>query len=74
MAFQIPRNPRKTSSTAFQFLQWLSSFFDGFLIFLNGFPLSEKYEKIYLRRQVYERSLFELHISHHLPPELPTSR
>jgi hypothetical protein len=33
MAFQCPRNPRKFSSTAFQFLQRLSAFF-------NGFPLS----------------------------------
>jgi hypothetical protein len=52
------------------FLQWLSAFFDGFLtffnrfpIFLNGFLLSEKSKKIYLRWQVYKRSLFELHIS-----------
>jgi hypothetical protein len=34
------------SSTAFRFLQRLSNFFKGFLIFLNGFPLSKKYEKI----------------------------
>jgi hypothetical protein len=32
-AFRFPRNPRKSSSTAFQFLQRLSAFF-------NGFPLS----------------------------------
>jgi hypothetical protein len=65
------------SSTAFRFLQQLSTFFNGFLIFLigfliflNGFPLSEKSEKIYLRREVYERSLFELRIFHHSLPEL----
>jgi hypothetical protein len=42
------------------FLQRLSVFFNGFLIFLNGFPLSKKSEKIYLRQEVYKRSLFEL--------------
>jgi hypothetical protein len=26
--------------TKFDFLQWLSAFFNGFLIFFNGFPLS----------------------------------
>jgi hypothetical protein len=31
-------------------LQWLSNFFNGFPIFLNGFPLSKKYKNIYLRR------------------------
>ena len=57
-AFRFPRNPRKSSSTAFRFLQRLSALFDAFLIpvtafkfsiflnsfpiFLNGFPLSEK--------------------------------
>jgi hypothetical protein len=55
-------------------LQRLSNFFNGFLIFLNGFLLSKKYEKIYLRWQVYERSLFELRISCHLLPELRNSR
>ncbi len=47
--------------------------FNGFPIFLNGFPkilnsflFSEKSENIYLRREVYERSLFELCIFHHL--------
>jgi hypothetical protein len=62
---------------AFRFLQWLSAFFNGFLIFLNGFliflngfPLSEKSKKIYLRRQVYERSPFKLRISCHSLPEL----
>ncbi len=65
------------SSMAFHFLQWLSAFLNVFLIFLNsfpiflnGFPLSEKSEKIYLRRQVYERSPFELRISCHSLPEL----
>ncbi len=50
------------SSMAFRFLQWLSGFphrlsdfFNGFPIFLNGFQLSKKSEKIYLRRQVYKR-------------------
>jgi len=33
-AFSFPRNPRKSSSTAFRFLQRLSDFF-------TGFPLSE---------------------------------
>jgi hypothetical protein len=54
-------------------LPQLSNFFNGFPIFLNGFPLSKKYEKIYLRQQVYKRSLFELHISCHLLPELCNS-
>ena len=78
-AFRFPRNPRKSSSTAFRFLQRLSALFDAFLIsvtaykftifpngfpiFLNGFPLSKKSGKIYLRRQIYERSLSELRIS-----------
>ncbi len=82
-AFRFPRNLRKSSSTAFQFLQRLSNFFNsfplsstafrflqqlsdffnGFPIFLNGFLLSEKSGKIYLWRQVYERSLSELRIS-----------
>jgi hypothetical protein len=44
------------SSTAFDF-------FNGFPIFLNGFPLSEKSRKIYLWQQVYERLLSELRIS-----------
>jgi hypothetical protein len=58
MAFQFLRNPRKSSSTAFRFLQRLFALFDAFLIsvtafkfsiflngfpiFLNSFPLSEK--------------------------------
>jgi hypothetical protein len=58
------------SSTAFHFLQRLSAFFNGFPIFLKGFLLSKKYEKIYLWRQIYKRSLFELCISRHLLPEL----
>jgi hypothetical protein len=65
------------SSTAFRFLQRLSAFSNGFPnfsnglpIFLNGFPLSEKSEKIYLWREVYERSLFKLCIFCHLLPEL----
>jgi hypothetical protein len=41
-------------------------FFNGFPIFLNGFLLSKKSEKIYLRQEVYERSLFELCIFCHL--------
>ncbi len=63
MAFRFPRNPRKYSTTVFRFLQRLSAFFNGFPIFLNGFPLSKKSGKIYLWRQVYERSLSELRIS-----------
>jgi hypothetical protein len=59
--------------TKFDFLKRLSAysngfpiFSNGFPIFLNGFPLSKKSEKIYLRREVYERSLFELCIFCHL--------
>ncbi len=51
------------SSTAFLFLQRLSAFFNGFPIFLNRFPLSEKSGKIYLWRQVYKGSLSEIRIS-----------
>jgi hypothetical protein len=51
------------SSTASRFLQWLSAFFNSFPISLNGFPLSKKSGKIYLWRQVYERSLSKLRIS-----------
>ena len=47
------------------FLNGFPIFLNGFPIFLNGFPLSKKSEKIYLRRQVYERSPFELRISRH---------
>jgi hypothetical protein len=61
------------SSMAFCFPQQLSAFFNSFLIFLDGFLLSEKYKKIYLRRQVYKRSLFELHLSRHSLPELCNS-
>ncbi len=63
------------------FLQWLSTFSNSFLIFsngfpifLNGFPLSMKSKKIYLWREVYERSLFELRIFRHLLPKLRNSR
>jgi hypothetical protein len=63
------------------FLQWLSAFsnvflifFNGFPIFLNGLPLPEKSKKIYLWQEVYERSLFELHIFCHSLPELCNSR
>jgi hypothetical protein len=69
------------SSTTFRFPQWLSdfpqwlsAFLNGFLIFLNGFPLYKKSKKIYLRRQVYKRSLLKLHISRHLLLELRNSR
>ncbi len=55
------------SSTAFCFPQRLSDF-------LNGFPLSKKSEKIYLRRQVSKRLLFELHIFCHLLSKLHNSR
>ncbi len=62
------------------FLQWLSPFSNGlpifsngFPIFLNGFPLSKKSKKIYLWREVYERSLFELRIFCHLLPEFCNS-
>jgi hypothetical protein len=58
---------------AFSFPQWLSAFFNGFPFFLNGFPLSDKSEKIYLWWQVYKRSLFELRISRHLLLELCNS-
>jgi hypothetical protein len=40
-------------------------FLNGFPIFLNGFLLSEKSKKIYLRQEVYKRSLFELCIFCH---------
>jgi hypothetical protein len=36
-AFHFPRNPRKSSSTAFQFLQGLSNFFNGFPISSTAF-------------------------------------
>ena len=43
-AFRFPRNPRKSSSMAFRFLQLLK--FD-FLQWFNGFPISEKSKKIF---------------------------
>ncbi len=61
-------------STAFCFPQRLSTFLNSFPIFLNSFPLSKKSKKIYLRRQVSKRLLFQLYISHHLLPELCNSR
>jgi hypothetical protein len=68
------------SAMPFYFPQRLSTFrkgfpifLNGFLIFLNGFPLSKKSEKIYLRRQVYKRSLSELRISGHSLSELCNS-
>jgi hypothetical protein len=62
------------SPTAFCFPQRLSAFLNGFPIFLNSFPLSKKSKKIYLRRQVSERLLFELRISCHLLSKLRNSR
>jgi hypothetical protein len=75
------------SSMAFRFLQQLSDFLqqlsafsngfpisNSFPIFLNGFPLSKKSEKIYLWQEVYERLLFELCIICYLLPELCSSR
>jgi hypothetical protein len=67
MAFQL-------SSMAFCFPQQLSDFINSFLIFLIVFPLSKKSKKIYLWRQVSERLLFKLRISHHLLSELRNSR
>jgi hypothetical protein len=74
---QFSSHEIRFSSTAFCFLQRLSAFFNGFpiflngfLIFFNGFSLSEKSEKIYLRRQVYKRSPLELRISRHSLPKL----
>ncbi len=48
------------------FLQRLSDFPQWPSKILNGFSLSKKSEKIYLRREVYKRSLFELCIFRHL--------
>jgi hypothetical protein len=39
-AFRFPRNPRKTSSTAFRFLQRLSAFFNGFPLSSTAFQFS----------------------------------
>jgi hypothetical protein len=76
----FPHTESDLPKLAFYFLQWLFDFFNGFLtffnsflIFLNGFPLSKKSKKIYLWQEVYERSLFELCIFHHLLPELLSS-
>jgi hypothetical protein len=71
--------------TKFDFLQRLSAFSNGFpifsngfSIFLNGFSLSKKSKKIYLRQEVYKRSLFELrifcHLLSHLLSELRNTR
>ena len=50
-AFRFPRNPRKSSSTAFQFLQRLSDFRPQIflaqnLIFFNGFPISKNLQRL----------------------------
>ncbi len=76
------------SSTAFCFLQWLSTFFNGFplsstafwlsstafWLSSRAFQLSKKSKKIYSRQQVYKRSLFELCIVCHLLLELRNFR
>jgi hypothetical protein len=41
-AFQFPRNPRKSSSTAFRFLHWLSDFFNGFPISSTAFRFLQR--------------------------------
>ncbi len=70
------------------FPQWLSTFFKGFLLSSTAFQFSSTAfwfsstafhfprnpKKIYLRRQVYERSLFELSISRHSLPKLCNAR
>jgi hypothetical protein len=56
--------------TKFDFLQRLSAFFNSCSIFLNGFSLSKKSKKIYIRQEVYKRSVFELRIFCHLLLEL----
>ncbi len=73
----FPHTISNLPKSAFYFLQQLSAFSNGFPnfsngfpIFLKGFPLSKKSKKIYLRRQVYKRSPFELCISRHSLPEL----
>ncbi len=72
----------------FPLFQWVSIFFNGFLISSTAFQFSStafRFSstaflfprnpiKIYLRRQVYERSLFELCVSCHLLPKLCNSR
>ncbi len=52
MAFQFPRNPRKSSSTAFQFLQWLSNFQETFF---NGFPISSMAFRFLRRISVFRK-------------------
>ena len=47
------------------FLQWLSDFPQRLSKILNSFLLSKKSKKIYLRQEVYKRSLFELCIFCH---------
>ncbi len=44
-AFRFPRNPRKSSSTVFQFLQWLSAFFNGFPLSSTAFQFSRNSRK-----------------------------
>ncbi len=60
------------------FLQRLSNFPQRLSKILNSFLLSEKSEKIYLRQEAYERSLFELcifcHSLSHLRSELCNTR
>jgi hypothetical protein len=87
LKIQFSSHEIQFSSSAFCFLQRFFCFlqrlfaffngfpiiFNGFPIFFRGFPLSDKSEKIYLRWQVHKRSLFELHISRYLLPELCNS-
>ncbi len=63
-AFSFPKNPRKSSSTAFQFLQRLSDFFNGFAFqetFFNGFPISStafRFPRNLLQR-LYDNIIFQ---------------
>ncbi len=84
----FPHMKSNFPQSAFYFLQRLSIFFNcfplsstalwfsstAFWLSSMAFRLSEKSEKIYLRWQVYERSLFELCIFCHSLPELRNFR
>jgi hypothetical protein len=63
MAFRFLQRLSDVPQRLSAFFNGFPTFCNGFPIFLNGFLIPKKSKEIYLRRQVYKRSLFELRIS-----------
>ena len=84
-AHMLPHATSRIGEMGLKIFNGFLIFFNGFPIFLNGFPiflnsflLPEKSKKIYLRQEVYKRSLFELcifcHLLSHLRSKLHNTR